>query len=213
MTTTPIRAAERTRPARLRLRRLASPIKRMRVGTKLLLLAMLPVCCVAALVVVSAVSDFRTAHQLSSYRARGPAVVCPRAPGSRSGPRAARRRSGPRGPRAPRRTRSSSRYERATTQAFEQARARAVHVAAPDRRRGRPGRRAHGSARPSSSSSTPDRSLRSGRSLDTASSRRTSSASRPRSTEAPRRPPPRGPRPPTVRSFRRSSPPHASACS
>ena len=70
MTTTPIPGAERTRvggvcaPA-------ASPRRseRMRVGTKLLLLAMLPVGCVAALVVVSAVSDFRTADRLSSYRA------------------------------------------------------------------------------------------------------------------------------------------------
>ena len=68
MTTTPIRVAEPTRLARLS-RRLVSPIERMRVGTKLLLLAMLPVCCVAALGVVSAVSDFRNADRLSSYRA------------------------------------------------------------------------------------------------------------------------------------------------
>src|SRR5271165_1779690 len=68
MTTTPIRVAERTRLARLS-RRLVSPIERMRVGTKLLLLAMLPVCCVAALGVVSAISDFRNADRLSSYRA------------------------------------------------------------------------------------------------------------------------------------------------
>ena len=130
MTTTPIRDAERTRLARLRPGRLASPIKRMRVGTKLLLLALLPVCCVAALVVVSAVSDFRTAHKLSSYRAqarlsfalapltddlsheRRAAVLARVDPGHAQNAQLVA-------------------YERATTQAFVQARARAAHVAGP----------------------------------------------------------------------------------
>ena len=69
-------------------------MKRMRVGTKLLLLAMLPVCCVVALVVVSAVSDYRTARRLTSYRgqARLSFALAPLADGSR--PRAAGRGSG-----------------------------------------------------------------------------------------------------------------------
>jgi PAS domain S-box-containing protein len=130
MTTTPIPGAERARQARLRLGGLASPIKRMRVGTKLLLLAMLPVCCFVGLVVVSAVSDYRTASRLSSYRtqARLSFVLAPLAvdlaherraavltrlePGAAAGAQLVA-------------------YERATTQAFEQARASAVRVAVP----------------------------------------------------------------------------------
>ena len=102
----------------------------MRVGTKLLLLAMLPVCAVVALVVVSVVSDYRTARRLSHYRAearlsfalaplandleheRRAAVLVGVDPGAASDALLAT-------------------YERATTQAFEQARARALHVAAP----------------------------------------------------------------------------------
>ena len=118
------------RPARLRARRLVSPIKRMRVGTKLLLLAMLPVCCVVALVVVSAVSDYRAANRLSSYRAQARLsfALAPLADDL-----AHERRDAalvhldpsavPQG--------QLSAYERATTRAFAQARARAVHVASP----------------------------------------------------------------------------------
>jgi PAS domain S-box-containing protein len=40
------------------------------VGTKLLLLALLPVCCLAVVVVVSAVSDYWQAHRLSVYRSQ-----------------------------------------------------------------------------------------------------------------------------------------------
>ena len=130
MTTTPTRDAERTGRPRLRPGRLASPIKRLRVGTKLLLLAMLPVGCVAALAVVSAVSDFRTAHQLSTYRAQArlASVLAPLAVDLAHERRAAALvRVNP----GPAQDAQLAAYERATTQAFERARARAVHVAAP----------------------------------------------------------------------------------
>jgi PAS domain S-box-containing protein len=102
----------------------------MRVGTKLLLLALLPVCCVFALVVVSAVSDYRTADRLSHYRAearlsfalaplaidlaheRRAAVLVRLDPSAAANAQLAA-------------------YERKTTRAFGQARERAVHVAAP----------------------------------------------------------------------------------
>jgi PAS domain S-box-containing protein len=102
----------------------------MRVGTKLLLLAMLPVCSVFALVVVSAVSDYRTASRLSSYRAkarlsfalaplaidlaheRRAAVLARLEPGAAANAQLIA-------------------FERATTRGFEQARAIALHVAAP----------------------------------------------------------------------------------
>ena len=109
---------------------LASPIKRMRVGTKLLLLAILPVCCVAALVVVSAVSDFRAADRLSSYRAeaRLSFVLAPLAVDLDHERRAAVLvRVDP----GPAQDAQLVAYEQATTQAFAQARARAAQVAAP----------------------------------------------------------------------------------
>ena len=101
----------------------------MRVGTKLLLLAMLPVCCVAALVVVAAVSDFRTAAQLSSYRdeARLSFALAPLAVDL-----AHERRAAVLVRADPGRAQDAqfAGYEHATTQAFEQARARAVRVPA-----------------------------------------------------------------------------------
>src|SRR6478752_2122105 len=131
MTTTPIPDAERTQSGRLRLRRPTSPIRRMRVGTKLLLLAMLPVGCVAALVVVSAFSDFRTADRLSSYRAvarLSSSALAPLAVDLAHERRAAVEvRVNP----GPAQDAQLVAYERATTRAFQQARARAVHVAAP----------------------------------------------------------------------------------
>ncbi len=130
MTTTPIRGTEAKRAARLRRGGVASPIKRMRVGTKLLLLALLPVCCVAALVVVSVVSDLRTAHQLSSYRGRARLsfALAPLTDDLAHERRAAALvRLDP----GPAQHPQLVAYERATTQAFEQARARAVRVAAP----------------------------------------------------------------------------------
>jgi PAS domain S-box-containing protein len=105
-------------------------MKRMRVGTKLLLLAMLPVCAVVALVIVSVVSDYRTASRLSRYRSqarlsfalaplavdlqheRRAAVLVGVSPGAASDALLAS-------------------YEPATTQAFAQARARAARVTAP----------------------------------------------------------------------------------
>jgi PAS domain S-box-containing protein len=103
----------------------------MRVGTKLLLLAMLPVCCVAALVVVSAVSDFRTADRLSSYRAvarLSSSTLAPLAVDLAHERRAAVEvRVNP----GPPQDAQLAAYERATTRAFQQARASAVHVAAP----------------------------------------------------------------------------------
>ena len=105
-------------------------MKRMRVGTKLLLLALLPVGCVFALVVVSAVSDYRTADRLSDYRSdvrlsfavaplvadldheRRAAALARLEPGATADPQLVP-------------------YERATTQAFDEARVRALHVAAP----------------------------------------------------------------------------------
>jgi PAS domain S-box-containing protein len=105
-------------------------MKWMRVGTKLLLLALLPVCCVFGLVVVSAVSDYRTADRLSHYRteARLSFALAPLANDLAHERRAAvlARLD----PSAAADARLAA-YERATTQAFEQARARAVHVAAP----------------------------------------------------------------------------------
>ncbi|MBV8219329.1 MAG: nitrate- and nitrite sensing domain-containing protein, partial [Solirubrobacterales bacterium] len=102
----------------------------MRVGTKLLLLAMLPACCVFGLAVISAASDFRSGHRLSAYRAqarlsfllealavdldherRAAALV-------RLDPGAASRAL-------------LAGYQQATTQGFAQARAGARHVAAP----------------------------------------------------------------------------------
>ncbi|MBV8083259.1 MAG: nitrate- and nitrite sensing domain-containing protein, partial [Chloroflexi bacterium] len=100
------------------------------VGAKLLLLAMLPVCCLVAVIVVSAVSDYRTAHRLSTYRAqarlsflleslavdldheRRAAALVRLNPGAASDALLAG-------------------YERVTTQAFARARARALHVPAP----------------------------------------------------------------------------------
>ncbi|MBV9680985.1 MAG: GAF domain-containing protein [Solirubrobacterales bacterium] len=102
----------------------------MRVGTKLLLLAMLPVCCVAALAVVSAVSDYRTAHRLSRYRAdaRLSFALAPLGDDLAHERRAAVLvRADP----GPAQDAQLAAYERATTLAFEQARSRAVHVAAP----------------------------------------------------------------------------------
>ena len=105
-------------------------MQRMPVGTKLLLLAMLPVCCVVALAVVSAVSDYRTARRLNSYRAqarlsfalapladdlaheRRDAVLVHLDP---SAALDAQLRA----------------YKRGTTRDFEQARTRAVRVASP----------------------------------------------------------------------------------
>src|SRR3974390_2754273 len=130
MTTTPIPGAERARAARLSLRRLASPIKRMRVGTKLLLLALLPVCCVFALVVVSAVSDYRSADRLSPYRsdARLSFAIAPLVTDLDHERRAAALVRLEPGATA---DAELVRYERATTQAFDEARARALQVAAP----------------------------------------------------------------------------------
>ena len=113
----------------------------MRVGTKLLLLALLPVCCVAALVVVSAVSDFRTADQLSSYRAQARLsfALAPLTDDLAHERRAAvLARVDP----GPAQNAQLVAYERATTQAFVQARARAVHVGGTGRCRRRSGRRA-----------------------------------------------------------------------
>ena len=130
MTTTPVRGAERARSEPLRPVGLHSPLKRMRVGTKLLLLALLPLCCVVALVVVSAASDYRSARRLGRYRTqarlsldltslaidleheRREAALVRLAPAAGSDALLAS-------------------YERATTQAFARARGRAVHVAAP----------------------------------------------------------------------------------
>src|SRR5512140_1045419 len=99
----------------------------MPVGTKLLLLAMLPVCAVVALVVVSALSDYGTAQRLSRYRAnarlsfalaplvndleheRRAAVLVRVEPGAAANAQLVA-------------------SERATTRAFEQARAHAVQV-------------------------------------------------------------------------------------
>lgn len=101
----------------------------MPVGTKLLLLALLPVCCVVALVVVSAVSDFRTASRLSSYRAQArlsfalaPLVV--NLGNERRAAVLARLTPGPAA------QAQLAAYERGTTQAFDTARATAAHVAA-----------------------------------------------------------------------------------
>jgi PAS domain S-box-containing protein len=102
----------------------------MRVGTKLLLLAILPVCSVAALVVVSAVSDFRAAHQLSSYRAQA-RLSFALAPLSNDVAHERRAAVLVRVDPGPAQQAQLVAYERATTQAFERARARAVHVAAP----------------------------------------------------------------------------------
>ena len=102
----------------------------MRVGTKLLLLAMLPVCCVAALAVVSAVSDYRTAHRLSRYRAdaRLSFALAPLGDDLAHERRAAVLvRADP----GPAQDAQLAALERATTMAFEYARARAAHVAAP----------------------------------------------------------------------------------
>ena len=102
----------------------------MRVGTKLLLLAMLPVCGVVALAVASAVSDYRDAHRLSSYRARARLsfALAPLAADLEHERRAAVLVRV--GPGAASDTLLAT-YERTTTQAFEQARAAAVRVAAP----------------------------------------------------------------------------------
>jgi PAS domain S-box-containing protein len=130
MATTPTRGADRTPAARLRPGSLVSLIKRMRVGTKLLLLAMLPVCCVAALVVVSAVSDFETAHRLNSYRAhaRMASALSPLSDDVAHERRAAVLvRLDP----GPAQHAQLVAYERATTQAFQRARAGAVRVSAP----------------------------------------------------------------------------------
>ncbi|MBV9335887.1 MAG: nitrate- and nitrite sensing domain-containing protein, partial [Solirubrobacterales bacterium] len=130
MPTTPIRGAEATRAAGRRPRRLAAPIKRMRVGTKLLLMAMLPMCCVAALALVSAVSDYRTAHRLSSYRAeaRLSFALAPLGDDLAHERRAAVLvRADP----GPAQDVQLAAFERATTMAFEYARARAARVAAP----------------------------------------------------------------------------------
>ena len=102
----------------------------MRVGTKLLLLAMLPVCCVVGLAVVSGVSNYRTASRLSSYRAeaRLSFVLAPLAVDLAHERRAAVLVRLDPGAAADAQLVA---YERATTLAFEQARARAVRVAAP----------------------------------------------------------------------------------
>jgi PAS domain S-box-containing protein len=102
----------------------------MRVGTKLLLLAMLPVCCVVGLVVVSALSDFRSAHRLRSYRdqARLSFALAPLAANLAHERRAAVLVGVDPGPAADARLAA---YERATTQSFQAARARALRVAAP----------------------------------------------------------------------------------
>ncbi|MGO9822149.1 MAG: PAS domain S-box protein [Solirubrobacteraceae bacterium] len=102
----------------------------MRVGTKLLLLAMLPVCCFVGLVVVSAVSDYRTASRLSSYRrqARLSFVLAPLAVDLAHERRAAVLSRLEPGAATDAQLSAS---ERATTQAFEQARASAVRVPAP----------------------------------------------------------------------------------
>ncbi|MBV8218457.1 MAG: hypothetical protein JO325_08325, partial [Solirubrobacterales bacterium] len=102
----------------------------MRVGTKLLLLALLPACCVFGLAVISAVSGYRSADRLSVYRAeaglsfrlealavdldheRRAAALVRLNPGAASDALLAG-------------------YEQATTQDFAQARASAVHVRAP----------------------------------------------------------------------------------
>ena len=102
----------------------------MRVGTKLLLLALLPVGCVFALAAVSAVSDYRNASRLSRYRAdaelsfalaplavdvaheRRAAVLVRVDPGAAANAQLAL-------------------YERTTTQAFAQVLRRARHVSTP----------------------------------------------------------------------------------
>jgi hypothetical protein len=141
MTTTRTPGAERARSARPRPRRLTSPIQRMRVGTKLVLLAMLPVCSVVGLVVVSAVSGYRTASRLSSYRAdaRLSFALAPLAVDLAHERRAAVLARLDPGAAADAQLVAS---ERATTLAFEQTGARAVRVVGAGRRRGRPGCRA-----------------------------------------------------------------------
>ncbi|MBV9415452.1 MAG: nitrate- and nitrite sensing domain-containing protein, partial [Solirubrobacterales bacterium] len=129
MTTTPPRANPIRRAAR-HARRLAWPLTRLRVGTKLLLLAMLPAACVVTLAAISAASDFRAAHRLSTYRAqarlsfvleslaveldheRRAAALVSLDPGAGSDA-------------------LLDAYERATSQGFVQVRARAPHVPAP----------------------------------------------------------------------------------
>jgi PAS domain S-box-containing protein len=118
MATTQTPATERGRLARL-------PI-----GTKLLLLAMLPVCCVAALVLVSAVSNYRSAHRLSRYRAdaRLSFALWPLAVDLAHERRySAMVRLDP-GPAARAQLVAG---KRATTRAFERARAHAMRVATP----------------------------------------------------------------------------------
>jgi PAS domain S-box-containing protein len=104
-------------------------MKRMSVGTKLLLLALLPVCCVSALVVVSAVSAYQTANRLSHYRAdaRLSFAIAPLVTDLDHERRAAALVG-----LEPRGTGDAQlvQYERATTQAFDEVRARALHLAA-----------------------------------------------------------------------------------
>jgi PAS domain S-box-containing protein len=102
----------------------------MRVGTKLLLLAMLPVCAVVALAAAAAVSHYRTADRLSGYRAQARLsfVLAPLAVEL-----AHERRHAAMvqlDPGAAERAQLAA-SERATTRAFEQARARAVRVEGP----------------------------------------------------------------------------------
>ena len=102
----------------------------MPVGTKLLLLALLPVCCVVALVVVSALSAYRTADRLSHYRtdARLSFAIAPLVTDLDH-----ERRTAALVHLAPGATANAQlvQSERATTQAFDEARARALHVAVP----------------------------------------------------------------------------------
>jgi PAS domain S-box-containing protein len=105
-------------------------LARLPIGTKLLLLAILPVCCVVALVVVSAASDYRSAHRLSRYRAeaRLSFALWPLAVDLAHERRyAVMARLDP-GPTARAQLVAG---KRATTRAFEEARAHALRVAAP----------------------------------------------------------------------------------
>src|SRR5512140_1692083 len=130
MTTTRTLGAERARPAASLPGRVAARMRRMPVGTKLLLLALLPGCCVFALVVVSAVSDYRTAQRLSTFRAQTRLsyvleTLAVDLAHERRGAALVRLNPGPASDAL------LTGYERATSQAFARARARAVHVPAP----------------------------------------------------------------------------------
>ena len=105
-------------------------LARLPIGTKLLLLAMLPVCCVVALVLVSALSNYRTAHRLSRYRAeaRLSFALWPLAVDLAHERRYSVMVRVDPGPAARAQLVAG---KRATTRAFERARAHAMRVAAP----------------------------------------------------------------------------------